>query len=60
MKKICRKLRINFLRMKKRERLFSDEYFDIGENFLSWFVVFCAAGLVIGFVYIMISICNHK
>ena len=60
MKKLCRKLRINFRKMKKRERLFPEEYLDIGRNFLSWFVAFCAAVLVIGFVGILISISNHK
>lgn len=60
MKKLCRKLRINFRKMKKRERLFSSEDFDIGKNFASWFVAICAAGLLIGFTYIVILIFNHK
>lgn len=58
MKKLCRKLRINFRKIKKRERLFSSEDFDIGKDFMSWFVAICAAALVVGFTYIVIFIFN--
>jgi len=59
MKKFCRKLRVNFRKMKKRERLFSSEDFDIGKSFVSWFVAFCAAGLVVGFTLLVILIARY-